>query len=460
MAVVLAVSFALFRAGPARANGALPGSLGILIADDRPQEIILATNFGMILSEDGGGSWLWTCEQAATAMGYLYSAGPSPRDRLYGLSPEEGLAFSDDGTCSWQRAGGTLDTDIASDFFVDRTDPDRVLAVAAGQDVSGAPGPQSVYLSTDGGTTFATTPLYTAAATDNVVGIEIARSNPSVIYLAMYSYPGVRHPALVRSDDGGQTWSRTDVEAGLGANEFRILAVDPDDPNVLYLRVVIAGREELWVTRDAGLTFTQGIVVQGGSLSAFARLASGVVLVAALTNVSGGGATAGVAYRSSDRGMTFSPWVLCPQPHIVGLAERAGVVYLAGKNYSDGWALATSTDEGATIHPLATYDQVRGVKACVQASCASTCSFEVSAAVWTSDVCSGALVDGGVMPAGPSLQPCPTDGSSDTPPPPAGSGCHCAAAGPERRGDSFGPGLAPLALLAGLRWRRRRRPLG
>jgi hypothetical protein len=334
-----------------------------------------------------------------------------------------------------------------------------VLAVAASKDSNGDVGPQSVYASTDGGTTFGAAPLYTAPATENVVGLEIARSDPNRVYLAMYSYPGVRHPALVRSEDGGQTWSMMDVEAALGANEFRILGVDPDDRDLLYLRVVTAGREELWVTRDGGQTFTQGVSVPNGSLSAFVRLGSGDVLVAGLIAIGSGGATAGVAYRSTDRGMTFSPWVLCPQPHIVGLAERAGVVYLAGKNYSDGWALATSTDEGMTIHPLATYGQVRGVKACVQATCASTCTFEVMAAVWTGDVCTGALIDGGTLPSGPSPQTCAMDASTDAPAPPASSGCRCAAAGSERRGDPFGSDATSLALLglgAGLTLLRRR----
>ena len=57
----------------------------------------------------------------------------------------------------------------------------------------------------------------------------------------------------------------------------------------------------------------------------------------------------GVAYRSTDGGTTFVPWTLTPQPRMFGLAERDGVLYLAGKNYSDGWALATSRDEGVTI---------------------------------------------------------------------------------------------------------------
>src|SRR5436305_2649540 len=43
---------ALAWAGQARANGALPASYGILLPADKPQEVFLATNFGMIMSDD------------------------------------------------------------------------------------------------------------------------------------------------------------------------------------------------------------------------------------------------------------------------------------------------------------------------------------------------------------------------------------------------------------------------
>jgi hypothetical protein len=398
----------------AEANGALPASLGILLPADRPGEIVLATNFGMILSEDGGGSWLWTCEQRATSMGYLYGIGPSPRNRIYALSPEEGLAFSDDGTCTWQRSGGVLAEAIASDYFLDRGNSDRVLAVAASVDVNGDILPQSVYESKDGGQTFLAAPLYTAPPSSNVVGLEIARSNPDVVYLAMYGYPG-RHPVFVRSDDGGRTWQPRDVEATLGGYEFRILAVDPDDPNRLYLRVMGLGFERVVMTPDAGATFVTGVEITNGTLSGFARLASGTVLATALLNLASGG-TNGVAYRSADRGATFQPWVLSPPPHVLGLAERDGIVYIAGKNYSDGWALARSSDEGATLTPFANYEDVRGIKPCAQESCAATCELEVRAAVWPSAVC--------------AAQP-PTPGDP-------GCGCSAATAGAVAGGRGIG----------------------
>ena len=131
-----------------------------------------------------------------------------------------------------------------------------------------------------------------------------------VIYLAMYTTPD-RHPRLVRSADGGQTWAERDVEASLGANEFRILTVDPDDENVLYLRVIALGMESVAVTRDAGMTFAMPVTITKGTLSAFARLASGTVLVGGLLSLDSGGMN-GTAYRSTDGGHTFVPWTLAP----------------------------------------------------------------------------------------------------------------------------------------------------
>jgi MYXO-CTERM domain-containing protein len=350
------------------------------------------------------------------------------------------LSYSDDGSCTWHRVGGTLDNAIVTDYFVDRTNPERVVVVASPAQASGDPGPPALFQSTDAGATFAATPLYTAPAGAYVVSVEIARSNPMIIYMALYTTPG-RHPRLLRSSDGGQTWMDRDVEAAVGANEFRILTVDPVDPDVLYLRVVALGMEMVMVTRDAGATFATPVTVAGGTLSAFARLASGTVLVGGLINLTGGGMN-GVAYRSTDGGHTFTPWLLDPQPHILGLAERDGVLYIAGKNYSDGWALATSHDEGVTLTPLSSYDDVRGIASCAMSVCGSACALVASQAVWTNDVCSGALLDAGT----------PQDGG--TQPPPAPSGCHCAAGGTARSAAAAG---ALLGVAWVLQRRRRRR---
>jgi hypothetical protein len=407
----------LASAGRAAANGAFPDSDAVMVPVDRPQQIVLATNFGLIISDDGGTTWQWTCERAETSMASLYAMGAPPADRLYSRSLEVGLAVSDDDSCSWRRAGGALAAAIATDYFPDPTAAAHVLAiVGAGADGGAGPAADAVYESTDGGDTFAATPLYVAPAGTELLGVEIARSDPRIIYLSMAT-PGP-HPAIARSDDAGARWTTFDVEPSLGARTARIIAVDPVDANVIYLRVTGQGSELLAVSRDGGMTFTTPITLAGGTLSAFARLASGTVLVAGLAPGEGG-TTAGVAWRSSDGGRTFGDWTLAPMPRLRALAERSGALYLAGSNYTDGWALAVSSDDGRTLQPILRYDQVSAVKACVAAACQDLCDEQAGRQIWAPEVCNP-LPDAGVD-AGPPAKPPSGCGCGAAPGPPAAS---------------------------------------
>jgi MYXO-CTERM domain-containing protein len=435
--------------GVARANNGIPGSLGVLLPLDKPQEIGLATTFGLILSDDGGTSWVWTCEQPATSMANAYTVGAPPADRFYALSPVTGLSFSADESCGWQGAGGALAGQKVSDFFTDPSDPMHVLAAAASPPSDGGGAAlAAVYASTDGGATFGATPLYTAPAGASIVGIEIARSDPQVVYLTYVTATSSGYdPGLVRSANGGQTWTTTDLLAPLGSAIVRILAVDSAHSALVYLRAIGATSETLAVTRDGGMTFATPLTVANGALSAFARLASGTVLVGALVNLAGGGGgTMGAGYRSTDGAMTFSPWMLDPEPHLVGLGERVvagqSKLYLSGKNYSDGWALAVSTDEGMTVTPVMSYDQVAGIKPCVRQLCLDSCNYEETQAIWDTSVCAG--TDAGVGDGGPR--------------PAASSGCHCAAGGDHLSGGAGLTGFVLLVAAATARRRRRRDP--
>jgi hypothetical protein len=432
---------ALLRARPALANGAFPDSLQILLPADRPQQIVLGTNFGIIISDDGGASWTWTCEQKQTVNGSVYAVGPSPRDRFFALSPLVGLAWSDDDSCSWHTAGGALDRALARDFFPDPSDGSHVLAIGS-IPVDGGSSYQ-LFESRDGGATFGD-PLYTAPPAGTLIGVENALTDPKTIYLALYTTTETApslHPALVRSTDGGQTWSTRDLEPALGAVKFRIIAVDPADPLTLYVRVsdVDGNTESVAVSRDGGATFTKVLSVGNGVITAFARLASGTVLVGAIV------VTYGLGFRSTDGGATFQPWF--PVPHLRALAERDGKLYAAAKNYTDGWAIGVSTDEGQTFQPLARYDQVRAIRACAQAACENSCDFQAGAGIWAPAVCQGDG-DGGISPPGPEP---PGGGKS-------GGGCGCEIGG-GLPPAAAAVGAAVAALAAALGRRRRRAPL-
>jgi hypothetical protein len=406
----------------------------VLLAADRPQQIVLGTNFGLIISDDGGTTWRWTCERPETSQARSYIVGAPPGDRLYALS-DLGLAISTDDSCGWHLAGGALASAIVSDYFPDPTAPAHVLAVARSTSDAGNSGDYAVYESTDGGDTFAAAPLYVAPAGDVVYGVEIASADPQVIYLAIATPSS--QPSLVRSDDAGATWTTIDLEPSLGASIARIIAVDPQDANVIYLRVSGGGGEQLAVSHDGGMTFVLPVTLADGALTAFARLASGTVLVAGL-RAGDAGTTSGAAWRSTDGGVTFGDWTLTPAPRLRALAERAGTLYLAGDNYMDGWALAVSSDEGRTLQPILRYDQVSGVQACVAAACQDSCDEQAGRRIWGPQVCN----------------PLPADAGPDAgPPPKTSSGCGCEAAATP--GDE--PGIAALLVVAVLAAARARR---
>jgi hypothetical protein len=430
-------------ATPARADGAFPESYQVVLPADRPQQIIASTNFGLIISDDGGATWTWTCEQKPTNGAQLYGVSAPPLDRLLAASPTTGLAYSDDGSCSWTSSGGSLETALAPDFFADPTNPLRVWAVAAPPDNLAIA--TMVVSSADGGKTFGA-PAFTAPSGAILVSVESARSDPQTVYVAGYTIQGV-HPFLARSRDGGATWTSLDVEPSLGANNFRIVAVDPADARTLTVRVFETSGDSLAISHDGGQTFAQAIKTSG-QLTGYVRTDSGTILVSAAEG------TEGVGFRSTD-GMTFGPWTpkttnaagvpdvsadggALRAPHIRALATRGGKIYAAAKNFSDDWALGVSTDDGVTFARIMRYDDVRAIRACVQAVCWDSCaSASTLQAVWPKAVC-------GPSPDAPPEAP-------PEPPAPSSTGCGCSVS------DALGPaGTLVVFAAACLAFLRRR----
>ena len=432
---VVAVFAGLSR--QARANGAFPDSTGIILPADRPNEIIVGTNFGLIFSADEGKTWSWSCEQMPVAtQAYLYQLGPAPGDRLFALA-SSGVIRTDDESCTWSAAGGTARDALVTDYFADPTDPNHLLMIALPNTTDLLP--EAIYASTDGGITFGPA-LFKAAINGGLTGVEIARSNPLEIYAAMYDTPGV-HPSIVRSHDGGATWDPPiSIEADIGQNAFRIIAVDPTDPKKVFLRVQEALVESLAISEDGGMTFRKPVSVPI-RLAAFARLASGTILVAGLTYDTQGMMTP-IGYRSTDGGKTFGPWDKIPS--VRALAERDGKLYAAADAFNDPFALGVSDDEGLTFQPLMKYDQVTSVKSCVAMACAAACATQAKQSkFWPAAIC-------------PALPDASTDASADaTTSPPGNAGCYCALA--SGSGDTVALLGSVAAVALGVRARRRRK---
>jgi len=421
--------------GAARANGAFPDSQSILVPSSRPNEISLVTNFGLVASRDGGHTWLWSCEQDANNLGYLYQYNAAPSNRLFALA-NQNLIFSDDATCGWSTAKGMVTGLGVTDYFPDPSDASHVLAEAFDYTSS----TYTVLQSTDTGATF-TSKLYTSDAKATMTGIEIARSDPKTIYVTLTAAT-TNAPMLGHSNDGGATWKFTDLTSVLGAGSPSIIAVDPTNAQSVLLLFKGTG-EALAVSQDGGKTVTLSMSTSG-YFTAATRTPGGALLVSGV-DVS----TNPVLYRSTDHGVSFQTFGTKP-PHVRAMSTRGNQIYAATDNFSDGYALGVSTDDGMTWQSVMSYGQVAAILGCVKQACQALCATEVNVDLWDMSICSAdppGSADGGA-----------TGGAAGG----GGAGGHggqthssssCAIAQGETGGWLLpGGGLAALAL-----WLRRRR---
>jgi hypothetical protein len=396
----------LLSASAASANGAFPDSMAILLSEDHPRRLVVATNFGLIVSEDAGGSWRWVCEEVIGARASLYFLGPAPARKLLGVSLN-GLAVSSDGACSWERSGGALAGAQVNDAAPHPVDSQAVLALARREGLSG------VYASSDGALSFSG-PSYTAPAGTLINSVEISPSDDRTRYLTLIEETAFL-PSVARSTNAGESWTVIDASAVLGARTLRIMLIDPADPKRLYLRAIdLASRkDQVIVSIDGAATF-QSTLELPEAMTAFLRRANGELIA-----VSRGG-----SYVSKDRGMTWSPSPI--SLHVRALGELGGKLYAVADNFADGFAVGVSENDGSTWTPLLKFNQICGVLECGELP-------TVCAEPWAR------LRTTLGMPADPcGLAP---------PPPEKPAGCGCGADGLEAVGAVF-----MVALLA----RRRR----
>jgi len=97
----------------------------------------------------------------------------------------------------------------------------------------------------------------------NLMGVEsiaLDANNPNRVYMACGTYTAIRVPnAILRSDDRGKTFKRTDVPFRMGGNENgrgngERMAVDPNNGNIIYMGTRLDG---LWKSEDAAVTWNR-----------------------------------------------------------------------------------------------------------------------------------------------------------------------------------------------------------
>jgi photosystem II stability/assembly factor-like uncharacterized protein len=124
-----------------------------------------------------------------------------------------------------------------------------------------APNNGGVWKSTDYARTWQ--PIFDGQDTGSVGALAVAPSNPNVVYVG--SGEGLRRPDLSTGDgiykslDAGKTWTHLGLRDG---QQIQAIAVDPRDPNRLYVAVVghpFGPNEErgLYRSTDGGVTFAK-----------------------------------------------------------------------------------------------------------------------------------------------------------------------------------------------------------
>lgn len=356
---LLVLAAIALTANNARANGAFPDEFSVHFSPKAVHRLYMGANFGLIVSEDEGLTWRYSCEpwivsssNAALAYASVSFYQVTADDAL--LADSVTVTRSSDVACTWPVSTGSVAGSTVADFFPDPNDASFVLAIVVTTTASYIVG------SHDGGQTFDAPHLYDT--TDLLTGVEIARSKPGVIYATSRSTSTPRGPArLLLSTTSGAQWTAMTLPIP-SDTEPRILAIDPADEKKIYLRLSGGVSDAMMMTVDGGQTFQMAIPAIA-QFSSFLRAGDGAVYAGTRTGklyVQPAGVT-GFTVRDA--------------PHLRCLGQRPGTsrIYACADMFLDGYSLGYSDDSGVTFHGMMSFTQILGPLTCptVQANCAA-----------------------------------------------------------------------------------------
>jgi photosystem II stability/assembly factor-like uncharacterized protein len=247
-----------FRGGRTRAISGVPS---------QPKVFYMAqVNGGVFRTDDYGRTWQPIFDDQPTAsVGALAVAISDPKIIYVGsgeglhrpdLSVGNGIYKSTDAGKTWTHLGLRDGQQIAQ-IAVDPRNPGHLLVAVAGHPY-GPNEQRGVFLSTDGGETFAKT-LY---RDENTGGndVQIDPANPQIVYASLWEaregpwenaeWNGT-NGGIFKSTDGGKTWKQ--LRKGLPNDIVQAnLAVAPSVPRILFATVATPKTVKLYRSDDAG----------------------------------------------------------------------------------------------------------------------------------------------------------------------------------------------------------------
>ena len=434
----LALLSLLTVAAPARAHD---GPVEVTSLHARgATERMLGTTFGIVHRPEGSDTWEVVCSEATGWSDNVRGAFHlGSHGTMYVGSPH-GLSVSRDNGCSWTEVPELKATGV-SEIRGHPTDPQRLFALTGkfNQD-------NGVFRSDDGGATFPTPVLSERELYFS--GLRFAPSQPDRAWISAW-YFSPQRAVLYRSDDGGDSFTELTVTGVVPFSGFTLLAVHPEDPDVLFAQAFENFEYHLLRSTNGGQSF--------GFVASDARVFRSVHFSADAQTV---WAAAERLHRSDDGGETFARVDSPLRAGCVGGfgpetggTTSADEAFACGFMLQDGWALA-KVDAMGGVEPTLRFEEIE------ERQCpAGTPGRDVCRPLWPAlaialgkaeampDGGTPGDGDGGVEGPDAGVKP-GSDGGDDTEW--DGTGCDCSSAGAAVMWS------APLLIALALRRRGRR----
>ncbi len=425
---VAMVGLSCLAPGLSFANGRFPIADQLVVDPNDPAHIVLRTTYGVLQSADAGGTWGWVCEDAVGYGGTQDPAIGVMADGTVLAGIFEGLSITHDRGCSWAFAVAPLADEYVIDVSVHRDEPSRAVAITS---TGMGTGFHVILAETnDNGVTWSQ--AGTAITNDMIaLTVDVAPSNTDRVYVS--GLVGKDYaPAIERTDDRGVTWTRTVLDPAYVKDVPFLAAIDPTNPDRVYLRLSGTDTDRLLVSDDGGLTFTEVLTV-AGDLLGFALSPDG-------TRVAIGSPAEGI-HLATAADLAFQK---VNELQSRCLTWTSAGLYSCANEFVDKFTVGLSKDDGKTFSGIYKLAEICPAVCPVGAPTNGEC-----AAAWA-PLAATLGVDQSV---------CSNSGSSSsgTPPPQliAGGGCACSIA--TSSGQTAAGVLAASALVALLRRRRQRR---